>query len=53
MRYTVRLIENYEIQNVLHTNCEIEAMEKEALLQEAHGNANVWIADAVTEMLVG
>ena len=54
MRYTVRLVkENYEIVNMLHTNDFVEALELEALLQEAHGNDKVWIADAVNEILVG
>lgn len=54
MRYTVRLVkENYEVLNMLHTNDFVEALELEALLQEAHGNDKVWIADAVNEILVG
>jgi len=54
MRYTVRLVkENYEVVNMLHTNDFVEALELEALLQEAYGNDKVWIADAVNEILVG
>jgi hypothetical protein len=54
MRYTVRLVkENYEVVNMLHTNDFVEALELEALLQEALGNDKVWIADAVNEILVG
>ena len=54
MRYTVRLVkENYEVVNMLHTNDFVEALELEALLQEAHGNDKVWIADAINEILVG
>ena len=45
--------ENYEVVNMLHTNDFVEALELEALLQEAHGNDKVWIADAVNEILVG
>jgi hypothetical protein len=54
MRYTVKLVkENYEVVNKLHTDNFVEALELETLLQEAHGNDKVWIADAVNEILVG
>ena len=54
MRYTVKLVkENYEVVNILHTDNFVEAFKLEALLQEAHGNDKVWIADALNEILVG
>ncbi len=51
MRYTVKFYDGQHIINDISTNDMSEAMEVERLLQEKY--KEVWIADSVTEILVG
>ena len=53
MRYTVKLYKNKEILNYLDTNDEGLAHTTEFKLREKYGRENVWLCDAVVEMLVG
>ena len=51
MRYTVRFYDGQDIRNHISTNNMSEAMEVERLLKGKY--KEVWIADSVTEILVG
>ena len=55
MRYTVRVYDEKldYIKNVLCTNDHYEAISMERELRKIYGIDNVWIADAITEILVG
>lgn len=55
MRYTVRVYDEKldYIKNVLSTNDHYEAISMERELRKIYGNDNVWIADSITEILVG
>jgi hypothetical protein len=53
MRYVVKVVDGFEIINEWATNDLSEAIAKEAELRKLHGTTNVWIADAVQEILVG
>jgi len=53
MRYTVRLAIEKNICNVFLTNDLSDAIQKEIELKKIHGKENVWIADAIEEILVG
>ena len=51
MRYTVKFYDGQNIRNHISTNNMSEAMKVERLLKEKY--KEVWIADSVTEILVG
>ena len=51
MRYTVKFYDGQNIRNHISTNDMSEAIEVERLLNEKY--KEVWIADSVTEILVG
>jgi hypothetical protein len=53
MRYTVRYYNGKDIINDSHTNCHDTAYNRERELREIYGRENVWIADAIMEILVG
>ena len=53
MRYTVKVLDGFEIINEFTYDELHEAIAKEAELKRLHGTTNVWIADAVQEILVG
>ena len=53
MRYTVKVLDGFEIINEFAYNELHEAIAKEAELKRLHGTSNVWIADAVQEIMVG
>ena len=59
MRYTVKVAQwipsrcGYEIINLFAYDEIHEAIAKEAELKRLHGTSNVWIADAVQEIIVG
>lgn len=53
MRYTVKYIVNGVINSDTPTNDLSKAIERESVLREKYGVDCVWIADTVTEMLVG
>ena len=52
-RYTVKLHKNGEIIDFLNTDDEVLAHQTEFKLRKIFGDDNVWIADAVIEILVG
>tara|TARA_A100001035_G_C27396303_1_gene326561 strand:+ start:315 stop:485 length:171 start_codon:yes stop_codon:yes gene_type:complete len=52
-RYTVKLYKDGEIIDYLNTNDEVLAHQTEFKLRKTFGRDNVWIADAVIEILVG
>ena len=51
MRYTVKFYDGQNIRNHISTNNMSEGMEGERLFNEKY--KEVWIADSVTEILVG
>jgi len=54
MRYTLRVnCGNGQIENIWSGNAMSEAIHFEAIAIKHWGRDNVWIADAVTEILVG
>ena len=55
MRYTVKVYDEKldYIKNVLSTNDHYEAISMERELRKIYGDDNVWIADTITEILVG
>ena len=53
MRYTVRFYNGIQIINELNTNKISEAIDCESKLVEKYGKDNVWIADLITEIMVG
>ena len=53
MRYTVRYVVNGVINSDAPTNDLSKAIQREAVLREKFGIDNVWIADAIQEILVG
>ncbi len=59
MRYTVKAVKwipsrgGFEIINESSYDEIHEAIAKEAELKKLHGTSNVWIADAVQEIMVG
>lgn len=55
MRYTVKVYDEKLdfIKNVLSTNDYYEAISMERELRKIYGDDNVWIADTITEILVG
>ena len=52
-RYTVRIAFKGQIINFVTTDDEGYAMETERKMAAAYGKENVWIADAITELMVG
>ena len=53
MRFTVKVHTNGQIVNMFQTDSDSEAIQKEAEYREEYGFDNVWIADAITEIMVG
>jgi len=53
MRYTVRFYNGVDIINGFSTGNFSAAIAKEAELIEQYGKDNVWIDDAIQEILVG
>ena len=53
MRYTVKYIVNGVINSDAPTNDLSKAIQREAVLRDKFGIDNVWIADAIQEILVG
>ena len=53
MRYTVRFWDGVAVFNELHTNSLSEANVCYFNLVDQFGSENVWIADAIEEILVG
>ena len=53
MRYLVKFYNGTQIINDLQTNELSAAIVRESKLAEKYGRDNVWIADSVTEILVG
>ena len=53
MRYIVKLHINKTIVNYLTTDDYSLALKKEIELRNKHGEDNVWIADALVEIMVG
>ena len=53
MRYTVRFYNGVDIINELTTDNLSAAIARESELIEQYGKDNVWIADAIQEILVG
>lgn len=55
MRYTVRVYDKKldYIKNVLSTDDHYKAISMERELRKIYGSDNVWIADAIMEILVG
>jgi hypothetical protein len=53
MRYLVRFYNGIQIINDLQTYELSAAIARESKLAEKYGRENVWIADSVTEILVG
>jgi hypothetical protein len=53
MRYTVKYVVNGVINSDAPTDDLSKAIQREAVLRERFGIDNVWIADAVQEILVG
>lgn len=52
-RYTVKLLKDGEIIDYLNTDDSELAYTTENKLRKEYGRDNVWIADAVIEILVG
>jgi hypothetical protein len=53
MRYLVRYYDGTNIINDLSTDSHSRAVDREFELRKTYGRENVWIADAVMEILVG
>ena len=53
MRYTVKYIVNGVINSDAPTNDLSKAIERESVLREKYGVDVVWIADTITELMVG
>lgn len=53
MRYTVKYIVNGVINSDAPTNDLSKAIARESILKEKYGIGVVWIADSVTEIMVG
>ncbi len=52
-RFTVKVHTNGQIVNMFQTDSDSEAIQKESEYSEEYGFENVWIADAITEIMVG
>lgn len=52
-RYTVRLAFKDKIINIITTDDYSEAVVAEIRFAKAYGTDNVWIANALTELMVG
>lgn len=53
MRYTVKYVVNGVINSDAPTNDLSKAIERESILRKKYGIDAVWIADLVTEIIVG
>ena len=53
MRYTVKYVVNGVINSDMTTNDLSKAIQREAALKEKYGMDVVWIADTITEIMVG
>ena len=53
MRYTVKYVVNGVINSDMPTNDLSKAIQREAALKKKYGMDVVWIADTITEIMVG